>query len=411
MTFDEWIEQTKQGLREIAGEVADTGSELNHVKGKADNVRTEVKSWCSETLVAERGTGLIGKNADMASRIRRRLVELGHDVEIAISPDYLLGQAGIDMNHLFDPIDGGSHYRVEQRGAALIYTTSTRQCDVVVDGQECVSVPIRIVALGNEQNRSICFNLGAINRPTGAFGVALTRNPSVCEDAQAALANEIESRTMLAIQPHLASTAVTPPQIDLLPPIQYRSGWADQLFRSFGYYSGRRRRRVNLLQGVPQGFGLAVKFPQDVIWQRIASEATRRGGTILGGPYVTGQRTFVVDIGRYETGSVGAACNIVNWSIKVWVRIAFEFTVRGGALLVVAGRQQGDPKVEIHLNPFLLQWLYDALKDKVDNFIKDQIPDFGTIQESIFFRGVRSMDAQLWDEFIMLSINPMEAAQ
>lgn len=409
MDFDTWLEETKKAIATVEGEVAALGTVLDIVLADAQNRLAETRAFGAAAALFEGSGSELSVQADMAGGVRKTLAMLQHDIEIVITKAFLYQRAGIDLARLLPAYTGELDSKIEQDGIATVTHKSLNPCDLPVEGQNSLAVPLKLSFLGQTNSFRLHMNF-APHFPaagTARLAVGLTRLPSACAtDLAPAMAGQIEDRAGIEMARALSAAVVDLPNIDFLPiNPRFQATWIDSDLRCLGSGAKRARQRRALLPAVPAGFAIAVKLDQEAVWQIVRQEVAAIGAMLFSGPTVTSPKTFTLTAGMRQSGSIKAGCDVVGWTVTVTTTVRFEVVVRNDRMLVISGQHVGPPDVDIRIRPDILGWLLGSLTDLAEGYVRNQIPALENIEKRFWLNSARQLDANFWNESIVFAIN------
>lgn len=406
MAFQDWLGKTKKAVAEIENLVLALEAEVADGKTRISAFNAAVVPFAGAAASLEARGSTVEKNATLASNIRYDVASLQHDAEIVVSRDYLLARGGVDLNRMVEPYEGEFGSRVEQAAPAVLEHKSADPQDLPVPGHNSLRVPLQVLLLGSKQDGTIHANFAPkfVWPGSSRLAMSIARPPSYFGNASPAVGLQIEDRAAKALGTSLGQVSVDIPQIDLIPASGgFNATWIDDHLRCVGT-SARRRTRRSFLPSVPTGFELAMKFDQEFVWQIIRNEIARQGSRIFSGPTVTGNKSFSLTAGIRESGSIRVGCFDFSWSFTVKVTLAFELTVMRKNVLVISGKQFGEPDVDIKL-PREIDWLLSGLMDIIEDYIAGKVPALEAIREQYVIGNASAIDVFFWDAFAVFAIN------
>jgi hypothetical protein len=266
-------------------------------------------------------------------------------------------------------------------------------------------VPLRISLLGTKQDGTVHANFAPkfIWPGSSRLAISMARTPSYIGTASPAAGLQIEDRAAKTLGASLGQVSVEIPQIDLIPTSGgFNATWIDDHLRCVST-SARRRSRRKFLPAVPTGFELAMKFDQEFVWRLVRDQVAEQGSLIFNGPTVTGPKSFSLTAGIRDSGGVRIGCVDFTWSFTVKVSLVFELTVKKKNVLVISGKQNGKPDIDIKL-PGQLDWMFMGLKKIVEDYIADKVPALEAISAQYVIGNARQIDVAFWDSFAVFAI-------
>ena len=407
MSFDDWLVRTKDSIAEVEARVQAFETELTVAAQHVGPYSVQGTALTDDAAAAEERGSAGARNSDVASKIRHVIALLQHDVEVVITRDALIATAGINLDKVVEPFVGDFELRIEQSARATLIHLSADPCDVPVQGQNSLSVPLKLQLLGNQELGAVHVNFSPRLYATGSprLGINVARMPSCCGAFTPSIALQIENRTSAALVQSLGQVVVDLPQVDFLPlSTSFNATWIDDSLRCVGTHVKRRARRP-LLPAVPTGYAIALKIDQEFIWNLIRTAVEALSARVFSGPSVTSAKSFSIVVGMQESGSLRIGCDLVSWTVTVKITLAFDLAIQGHRVLVITGHQVGSPAVDIDIHPSIVEWLPGDLNRLAQDYIATQVPSLGTIRQSYLIGAARELDVTFWDAFVVFAIN------
>lgn len=383
MDFPTWLAETKIAIADVESLLVALQTETIACESSAISFRDTASTLRIDTYAIEGQDNSISAYHSIAADVRRRLAELTHDSEIGITRDYLLRLANIDLDKAFEPIDLAQLGKVSQNAPATITETESPGCDVIAKGQLGMRIPttVTVGATNTVGDVHLSFAGRFKNAAYDQVGAMVGRLPRCCGPFPMPMMNRIEVEASPRLLSGLDGVLVELPQIAFLnTALRMSAVWCDDsLLRVTGRLRARAMGLRPLLLAVPQHFDLALKLPQWVIWNLVASAAADAGATIFDGPTVTGPRSFRVGVGGEDSGSITIGCVSIGWRVRVTYDMRFVIEVRQDRLIVVYGRPNGPPSVDV------TSGLPAPLSQLIDRWIADWIRDHAPALQDISF--------------------------
>lgn len=405
MALQDWLSETKKAIGEVGDLIVAVEAEARATKLHIDAFSADATTFAGAAAAIEGRGSKVERNATLASNIRIDIASLQHDTEIVVTREYLLSRGGIDLKRVVEPYDGEFGSRVEQTASATLKHQSVDPQDLPVPGQNTLQVPLRVLLLGSKQDGAVHVNFAPKFAWLGSsrLSMMIARSASYFGTASPAVGWQIEDRTAKALSSSIGQVSVDIPQIDLIPSGGFDATWIDDYLRCVGA-SARRRSRRKFLPAVPPGFELAIKFDQEFVWRIVRNEVAKQGSIIFSGPTVTSVKSFSLQAGIRESGSIRVGCFDFSWSFTVKVPLIFELAVIRKNVLIISGKQVGKPEVDIQL-PSAIDWLLSGLMKIIEDYIAEKVPALEAIQQQYVIGNARQIDVSFWDAFAVFAIN------
>ena len=415
MAFPEWLADVKQSIQQILSLTTDCDALCQGLLRSARDCRASAVAYSGECAMDEGRGGGLHRCCNKAGDSLKELFELYFEIEITAAWDFVLQQAGLDPNHVIEPIDGsvggGYTYHFGQIGPLVISSAPGSAADVIASGQSGFTLPFDLKVLSRDMAGTLGMTLDFITRgiSPAIVSVGVARPPRlVSADTIAhSLRTEIEDRAEATTRASLGRIQIMTPTLDILPirPL-FWGAINDSYIRIIGRIFGRAKGRRQLLAQLPPGFPLATRFDTRVITSIITDQVQSLGVQLFSGPTVTGPKTFVLVAGMQATYSIKIGCDVASATVTVKITIQGMLSVRLGKVLYIDAQAVGSPDVDVDIHP-RIPILTDWADREVAKIIQSLLPSIPGFSRSYILSGVSRADIWLASDYCTLGMVPV----
>lgn len=399
--LDNAIQKIKDRINERVMETHSLASRIGVLSGDIEHIE-------SDLITQGNAVGGYSVNADEFDASLRKLVSLGHDIEVVLREKTWLTRAGIDLVKLFDPIEQnlklGLGFRLEQDGPARIIHSAENNCLFAQAGGAAVDIPIKLTRPGAVEQGRINANLGLRN-PSGRrdrFERFISRGTHACPPGTF-------TRTVrLAISEHVGSivskSAGPLPMIDLpqLPIGQpaYYAGRFGDLISLPATVRKRPRFAVLPLSSLPDWADAALKLVPITIVRYIEDRIRQAGADPQGGFFVSSKNSFDINARKIENHTRRIGCVDFGIVVTVDLKLRCQLQIDSENNLIVTVRDI-DRRFDVKIEPRFIGWLFDEFMNVAER-IAEAILRIVNISEPYKLSGIKRAEIEInQDRFVL----------
>jgi hypothetical protein len=319
ISYGEWLDQLDYKLDQV-----DKG--CGELLSSVDTLLVMMRSWVvSCEAFSSSASFLFGPTSSTAASLsligaaQIDLCDLYGDFQVVINWDWILAEAKIDPNKLFEPITSGY-------GGAAAFEVHQSGRLVLLSGPATAGnpTPIEINFLGTSHATDLFLAADLVCQPgTSPVVLAVVSSPLRVSSSPGLATTArwtIEDHANAPITAALASTAVLLPSITLLPKQpDLWSAWHDGSARMAGQVKRRNRGRQGFVPVSPGGFPVGVRLQLAVLVDEITDQVSAMGVSLFAGPTVVGPKIFTLTAGVEFSKEVNLGPkSLAKARVKIW---------------------------------------------------------------------------------------------